>query len=163
MFKIIVIVILLNIVFGIIIDTFAELRDHKSLQEEDMQNVCYICNIERSEFDRRGNGFEHHIRHDHYSWNYLKLTAYLLLKPSTELTGVEDYLLRLVKAEAWTALLPLHKAMVLSREADTEHGREAATISAMQGTIEDLERRLRVLESDASGGRRPSLPQVQLH
>jgi len=64
-------------VFGIIIDTFAELREHKTRKEEDMQNVCFICNIERPEFDRQGNGFEHHIHNDHWAWNYINLMAYV--------------------------------------------------------------------------------------
>jgi hypothetical protein len=46
-FFLIVIVILLNIIFGIIIDTFAELRDKKHSMEEDMKNICFICNINR--------------------------------------------------------------------------------------------------------------------
>ena len=56
----------LNIIFGIIIDTFAgnrniyiyeyisiflilrlDLRDKRNKQEEDMNNVCFICGIDR--------------------------------------------------------------------------------------------------------------------
>ena len=39
----------LNIIFGIIIDTFADLRDKRNTMEEDMKNVCYICGIERGQ------------------------------------------------------------------------------------------------------------------
>jgi hypothetical protein len=39
----------LNIIFGIIIDTFADLRDKRNTIEEDMKNVCFICGIERDE------------------------------------------------------------------------------------------------------------------
>ena len=39
------------------------------------QNLCFICNIERPEFDRQGNGFEHHIRHEHHCWHYINLMA----------------------------------------------------------------------------------------
>ena len=41
------ITILLNVIFGIIIDTFAELREKSSMQYEDMKNVCYICGLKR--------------------------------------------------------------------------------------------------------------------
>lgn len=40
-------IIFLNIIFGIIIDTFAELRDEKSRRDFDMKNNCYICNLDR--------------------------------------------------------------------------------------------------------------------
>lgn len=37
--------------------------------EEDMQNVCFICNIERSIFDRdTQEGFEYHCIKDHDVW-----------------------------------------------------------------------------------------------
>ena len=40
-------IIFLNIIFGIIIDTFAELRDEKSRIDEDMKNICFICGLDR--------------------------------------------------------------------------------------------------------------------
>ena len=52
-------VVFLNIIFGIIVDTFAcknylnliyfflELRDKKIHTDSDMKNRCYICDIER--------------------------------------------------------------------------------------------------------------------
>ena len=46
-FFIIVITILLNIIFGIIIDTFAQLRDEKSQRDKDQNNICFICDGER--------------------------------------------------------------------------------------------------------------------
>jgi len=44
-FFLIVIIVGLNIVFGIIVDTFSELRDEKSRIEEDNQTVCFICSL----------------------------------------------------------------------------------------------------------------------
>jgi len=72
-FFIIINIVFLNIIFGIIIDTFAELRDEKKGIDDDMQNKCYICNIDRYTFDKSGAGFEEHIAKHHYLWNYLIL------------------------------------------------------------------------------------------
>ena len=47
-FHIVVIIIMINILFGIIIDTFAQLRDEKQTKDDDKRNVCYICNIDRN-------------------------------------------------------------------------------------------------------------------
>jgi len=46
-FFLIVIIMFLNIIFGIIIDTFAELRENKRFVDDDMKNTCFICNIDR--------------------------------------------------------------------------------------------------------------------
>ena len=43
-FHILVKVILLNILFGIIIDTFAKMRETKKNLQMDTENVCFICN-----------------------------------------------------------------------------------------------------------------------
>jgi hypothetical protein len=47
-FMFVCIVIMFNILFGIVIDTFAELRDRKSFTDLDMRNICYMCAIDRS-------------------------------------------------------------------------------------------------------------------
>ena len=46
-FFIIVIIIGLNIIFGIIVDTFSQLRDEKNFIEEDNKRVCFICSLQR--------------------------------------------------------------------------------------------------------------------
>jgi len=47
-FMMIIVVIMFNILFGIVIDTFAALRDEKSFKDLDMTNICFICAIDRS-------------------------------------------------------------------------------------------------------------------
>ncbi len=54
-----------SVVFGIIIDTFSDLRDQEKDKRAEMLSVCFICNLQREQFDREGNGFENHIKHDH--------------------------------------------------------------------------------------------------
>ena len=39
-------------------------------KSEDMMSKCFICNIERGEFDRGAEGFENHIKRDHNMWAY---------------------------------------------------------------------------------------------
>ncbi len=46
-FFLIIIVMFFNIIFGIIIDTFASLRDQKAQMDDDMRNICFICSIDR--------------------------------------------------------------------------------------------------------------------
>ena len=62
---------LLNIIFGIVIDTFAQQRDLQKQIKDDIDNVCFVCGIDRNTFDRKHPiGFEHHIRFEHNLWHY---------------------------------------------------------------------------------------------
>ena len=55
-------VIWLNILFGIIVDTFAMLREQKAFVIDDRFNKCFICNFKRLTFDRNSErGFDRHI------------------------------------------------------------------------------------------------------
>ena len=38
-----VIIIVLNLIFGVIIDTFADLRSEKQKKEEILKTTCFIC------------------------------------------------------------------------------------------------------------------------
>jgi len=71
---------MLNVVFGIIIDTFGSLRAEKMEKYHDTINKCFICAIDKQVFDRASdqpNGFERHIRYDHRMWNYLYFIIFL--------------------------------------------------------------------------------------
>lgn len=45
-------VIMLNIVGGIIIDTFGSLREEESAKSQDMMDNCFICGNLKADFDR---------------------------------------------------------------------------------------------------------------
>ena len=52
-FFFIVIIIVLNLIFGVIIDTFADLRSEKQNKEEIIKNSCFICGEYNSEFKQK--------------------------------------------------------------------------------------------------------------
>ncbi|CAM9156662.1 unnamed protein product, partial [Ectocarpus fasciculatus] len=63
LYFIIIVIVLLNIVFGIIIDTFGELRSQKLERQRDTTETCFICGIDKQVFDRASdanNGFKVH-------------------------------------------------------------------------------------------------------
>ena len=118
------------IFLGIIVSTFAQLRDEKKSIQQDTENCCFICNIDRQTFDKDGDGFEHHIKHDHYLWNYISYKVHLMEKDQTEYTGVETYVAEMLR-DGNIAWLPLHKALVLGEESEEKH--------ALEEFIEQLE------------------------
>ncbi|EPB80744.1 hypothetical protein ANCCEY_00150 [Ancylostoma ceylanicum] len=46
-FYVVLIVIVLNLVFGVIVDTFGDLRTEKNDKEDVLKNSCFICGLER--------------------------------------------------------------------------------------------------------------------
>lgn len=139
-YHIIVLVILLNICFGIIIDTFAQLRDAKTVRDDDMTNVCYICSLNKSTFDKEGEGFENHIEKDHNIWYYIYYIVHLRQKDQTEYTGVESQVWERYNNDdiAW---FPLHKAMILDSSGDIDGEDEAANNGKL---LEEVNSRMKV-------------------
>lgn len=73
-------IIMINIVAGIIIDTFGTLREELNKYTFDLGNFCFICGFDKEKIEkssRRLRGFEFHISDDHYMWNYLFYIAYI--------------------------------------------------------------------------------------
>lgn len=81
----------MNIIFGIIIDTFAELRDAQNCRDEDLKNVCFICGYERDVFEKKGMSFDKHVSGLHNPTNYINFLIHLRCKPEDEFDGVESY------------------------------------------------------------------------
>ncbi|XP_020277940.1 inositol 1,4,5-trisphosphate receptor isoform X8 [Pseudomyrmex gracilis] len=97
LFFFIVIIIVLNLIFGVIIDTFADLRSEKQQKELILKNTCFICGLNRSAFDNKTVSFEEHIKHEHNMWHYLYFIVLVKVKDPTEFTGPESYVYAMVK------------------------------------------------------------------
>lgn len=89
LFFIVVLIILLNIIFGIIIDTFAELRDAKKATAEDLDNFCMMCGREKHVFEQHGNGWAEHTSSEHNVYAYLSYIIYVYRKPFEKCDGLE--------------------------------------------------------------------------
>jgi hypothetical protein len=111
----VIIIIVLNLIFGVIIDTFADLRSEKTMKEEILKNSCFICGLGRKEFDNKEVTFEDHIKQEHNMWNYLSFIVLLKVKDSTEFTGPESYVNQMIQSGdlEW---FPHLRSMSLSEE-----------------------------------------------
>ncbi|XP_039390635.1 inositol 1,4,5-trisphosphate receptor type 3 isoform X2 [Mauremys reevesii] len=97
LFFFIVIIIVLNLIFGVIIDTFADLRSEKQKKEEILKTTCFICGLERDKFDNKTVSFEEHIKIEHNMWNYLYFIVLVRVKDKTDYTGPESYVAQMIK------------------------------------------------------------------
>jgi len=109
-FFIIVIIILLNIIFGIIIDNFAVLRDKRVEHLESINTKCIICETERSKLELRGAGWGAHFMSEHSPFAYMAFLIYINDKDIYDCSGLEKYV-----KECWqvgsSAFLPNEEVM----------------------------------------------------
>eukprot|EP00756_Hemistasia_phaeocysticola_P045004 Hpha_TRINITY_DN1877_c0_g2::TRINITY_DN1877_c0_g2_i1::g.170668::m.170668/K04959/ITPR2; inositol 1,4,5-triphosphate receptor type 2 len=119
-FFVIIQVILLNIMSGVIIDTFAKSREEKERIEADSKGSCFICGIESTQFDRQTEGgFEDHVKNHHNMWNYVYFLYHLRNKEQVLYTGPESHVFSQI-CERDTSFFPLNKAITLEGRRDDD-------------------------------------------
>lgn len=133
-FFMVVNVIALNIIFGIIIDTFSQLRDEEHERDIDKRNHCFVCGKLRSDFAKKNLDFQHHILNEHDPWNYVYFIYYLKNKGEDDLNGLEYFTWRNYQ-ENNTSWVPIGDTLYLSNE---------------ENDLEDVEERINSLNSTLS-------------
>ena len=90
LFFLLVNLILGNVFLGIIIDTFGELRNVQSENENDMKNICFICQLSSDACLTRNIDFDKHVNTVHNIWYYVYFLAYLHLNNPNNFNRVEN-------------------------------------------------------------------------
>lgn len=91
LFFAIVILIVQNIIFGIIVDTFGELRDKREELLEELNTQCYVCGVSRKVLERSGKGWVYHFLNEHSLFAYMAFITYVVEKDEGQCTGLEKY------------------------------------------------------------------------
>ncbi|XP_026086465.1 inositol 1,4,5-trisphosphate receptor type 2-like [Carassius auratus] len=120
LFFFIVIIIVLNLIFGVIIDTFADLRSEKQRKEEILKTSCFICGLERDKFDNKTVSFEEHIKSEHNMWHYLYFLVLVKVKDPTEYTGPESYVAQMIKEKNLDWFPRMRAMSLVSTEGESE-------------------------------------------
>lgn len=102
LFFIVVNVLMLNLIFGIIIDSFAELRNEAFEREQNHNNICFVCGAEKSDFDKKRKDFRHHVNQQHTPWKYIFFINFLKNMNSEDLSTIEtDIFKRYKESSDW--------------------------------------------------------------
>ncbi|CBZ25204.1 conserved hypothetical protein [Leishmania mexicana MHOM/GT/2001/U1103] len=81
-----------NLFLGVIIDSLTQHRTHQQLIQADQEKKCFICGIERNEFDMVHPGaYSTHVAEEHNMWQYIFFLHYLAKKDRCSHTGQEAY------------------------------------------------------------------------
>ena len=151
-FYVITLVVLLNMVFGIIIDRFAELRDIKRENDKDKVSTCFVCGFDKGTLETEGlkndehDAFEYHIRNEHNMWSYFMAQIYILTKDQTEFTGAESFLYSCLHDDDSVEWVP-HLQALRFEEQDKENKQKEDEKKKQQAASSD-EEKVRMLQRD---------------
>ena len=90
-FFIIIVIIAIDIVFGIIIRGFSKLRDEDEKHENDKKNHCFICHVNKNSVEKNRQNFEEHRNKIHYLWNYVDYMITLKFSDVHDLNAINSY------------------------------------------------------------------------
>jgi hypothetical protein len=110
---------------------------------------CFICNIERGEFDRWAEGFQKHIKGDHNLWKYVYLLTYLRIKERTEMTGTESFLAAQLE-DCSTRWFPQQAAMCLEAHEASDATGDNGGVTTAEGVADELARFKEAMRGDIS-------------
>ncbi|XP_043932426.1 inositol 1,4,5-trisphosphate receptor type 3 [Protopterus annectens] len=136
LFYFIVIIIVLNLIFGVIIDTFADLRSEKQKKEEVLKTTCFVCGLERDKFDNKTVSFEEHIKTEHNMWHYLYFIVLVRVKNKTDYTGPESYVWQMIKNKNLDWFPRMRAMSLVSNEGDGEQNELRILQEKLQSTMD---------------------------
>jgi len=143
-FFLVVTVCLMNMVFGIMIDTFATLRDEQADKNDQRLNYCFVCCHHRSMFDSHSK-FQHHRDSEHNVLDYLYFVVAVLETDADDRNGYETYVYGMIESQK-SEWLPIKRAASLQEEQAEDD--ESQSLELIQQTTADMSARLERLEID---------------
>lgn len=111
-FFVIVKLLLLNMINGIIVSTFSDMRESDDEKYEDRTYQCFICSIEKKEFDKQNIDFKEHINGTHSVTQYVNYIIMLKLSSEYDLTYNELEILESFKNRK-VDIFPIHQTLDL--------------------------------------------------
>lgn len=92
-----ILLVMLNIINGIIVDTFEEMRVKEAEKYEFKRNCCYICSLNKSEFEINSLSFHNHTSRDHCVGDYYHYLIYLDSLKQDDMTNKDDFIQECLK------------------------------------------------------------------
>eukprot|EP00935_MAST-01C_sp_MAST-1C-sp1_P001935 g1935.t1 len=156
-FSVIMVIVLLQMVFGIIIDTFGQLREEQTAVVEQRRNYCFLCGIDKRRFEleavqaskKDGGGWIEHIRNEHNVWDYFFYYCYLQEKTKLDYSGVDTYVNSCLQ-NGDLDWLPVSKSISLQ---------EDENVQPVQKQLDDLRKQVRSLANEETTRRQTAAEQ----
>ena len=85
------IIIMIDLVFGIILGTFSDMREKERKHDSDKINNCFVCHINRETVEKRKEDFKYHRDKKHNLWNYVHYMIFLKFSEIHELNAMNSF------------------------------------------------------------------------
>ena len=85
------IIVMIDLIFGIILGTFSQMREQERKKEIDRVNHCFICHDTRANVEKKDEDFTKHRESRHNLWNYVNYMLYLEFTPFYTLNAINNY------------------------------------------------------------------------
>jgi hypothetical protein len=109
---ILVMLVLMNMITGIIVDSFQKLREKKNEENELKENTCYICSLHREKFEKRGIKFENHTEQEHNVVNYFNYIFKVKTTDESDLNSLDYQVMQSYKNRR-TDFFPINTCLSL--------------------------------------------------
>jgi hypothetical protein len=83
-------ILLFDIIFGMVVDSYEEFKEDLREREHDRDNVCFVCGLNKETIEKYNLRFDDHQRF-HNKWNYFYYYQFLQRFPSNDYNGVDIY------------------------------------------------------------------------
>ena len=93
LYFLILVILMLNMIYGIITDAFSELRNKVEKIIRDKQEVCFICGIDKETCEKKGEKFEEHLTNVHNLWIYVEYMIGLRFVDIQDTNAINSYVI----------------------------------------------------------------------
>ena len=90
-FFMLVVIIAIDLVFGVIIGEFDALRGQEQLHENDRLYHCFICHVNKNTLEKNRQNFYLHVNKEHNLWNYVSYMIFVKLSNIHDLNSINSY------------------------------------------------------------------------
>ena len=84
---------MLNMIFGIIIEAFSELRNNEQAIDKDKREICFICGIDKESCEKKGEKLQEHLEKVHNIWTYVEYILGLRFVDIQETNAINSYVI----------------------------------------------------------------------
>lgn len=119
-FFVLISILMLNMVAGIIIDTFGSIRDTNMQRSGELLNFDFISGLPVEDIKKAARrlstpkGYEDHAANRQHKWDYSSFIYYVLTKRTMDLSGPESYIKHLIQRKD-TRWIPSSRCMLVER------------------------------------------------
>ena len=85
------IIIMIDLVFGIILGTFSDMREKERKYDSDKINNCFICHITKETVEKKREDFTFHRDKKHFLWNYVDYMIFLKFSDIHDLNAMNSF------------------------------------------------------------------------